>query len=372
MARGRRQGVLIAGGGLAGCLAALALRRLRPEVPLLIVEERETFGGDGFRFLFKRELDGEARALVAPLVEHAWPGFYVAFPGMTRNLKMELGGFAPETLHQAMLASLEPTQYRLGARIVAVRDDALVLDGGETIKAEGAIDARGAANLSLLDLLYETRVERVLKLRSPHGLDRPVLIDATPDQGAGFSFVRIFPLDPQRLCIAKALVSERAQPDEAAEARLDHYLTLRGWKPAKVEARASLSRPLPMGGDFAAFWRIGGARVAKLGMRGGFIQPATGRSVADSACAALLLAEQRDFSGGALHDAFEAQARQLWKKREFQRGFVGAVAAAGPTERRGLMERLYALEPGLIGGFHADSLSLIERLRVQRAIRAQA
>ena len=49
MARGRRDGILIAGGGLAGSLAALAMARHRPEVPLLIVEERETFGGDGYR-----------------------------------------------------------------------------------------------------------------------------------------------------------------------------------------------------------------------------------------------------------------------------------------------------------------------------------
>ena len=49
MARGRRDGILIAGGGLAGSLAALAMARHRPEVPLLIVEEGETFGGEAYR-----------------------------------------------------------------------------------------------------------------------------------------------------------------------------------------------------------------------------------------------------------------------------------------------------------------------------------
>lgn len=369
MARGRRQGVLIAGGGLAGCLAALALAKRRPDVPLLIVEERERFGGDRFRFLFKDELDGDALALMAPLVELAWPGFYIAFPGMTRNLKAALGGFAPAALHQAMVATLRPDQYRLGVKVVALRDDALVLDGGETIKAEGAIDARGAANLSMLDLLYETSVERVIRLKAPHRLDRPVLIDASLDQAAGFSFVRSFPIDAQRLRIAKALISERSQPDEAADARLDHYLTLRGWRGGKVEDRSSGSRPLPLGGDFAAFWRIGGARVARLGLRGGFFQPATGSSVADAARAAALLAGQRDFSGPALHDLFEEQAKQLWRRRDYQRGVNAALAAAKPEARRGLVERLYALEPGTIADFHADRLGMIDRMRVQRTLR---
>ena len=61
MARGRREGVLIAGGGVAGCLAALAMARHRPEVPLLIVEERETFGGAGFHHYFDDELEEGAQ-----------------------------------------------------------------------------------------------------------------------------------------------------------------------------------------------------------------------------------------------------------------------------------------------------------------------
>ena len=123
------------------------------------------------------------------------------------------------------------------------------------------------------------------------------------------------------------------------------------------------------GGDFAAFWRLGGARVAKLGLRGGFVHPATGRTVADAARMALLLGRQRDFSGAALHDLFEDEAKQLWKKREFLRGLTAALAAARPEQRRDLMERLYRLDPGLIARFHADRLGLLDRMRIQRALR---
>lgn len=369
MARGRREGVVIAGGGLAGSLAALALATRRPDVPVLIVEERPRFGGERFRFGFDAELDEEAQQLLEPLVEHRWPGFYVAFPGLNRNIRAPLFGFGPHAVHAAMMAALASKQHRLGTRIVAVREDALVLDGGETIKAHGAIDARGAANLSTLELLYETRLERVISLKAPHRLDRPLLVDATVEQSVGFSFVQAFPLDGLRMRIAKVNVSERAQVDEACAGRLDHYLALRGWKRAKVEDELALSRPLPIGGDFGAFWRLGGARVAKVGLRGGFLQPATGRSVADAARVALLLASQTDFSGAALHDLFEEQARQLWRRREFQRGINAAMAAARPEERRAIAERLYRLDPGLIVRFHADRLGLLERARVHRTLR---
>ena len=369
MARGRRQGVLIAGGGIAGSLAALVMAQMRPDVPILIVEEGDRFGGQCFHHLFDDEVDSEERALLATIAGHQWPGFYLAFPGLTRNLKGAIGGFEPDALHRAMIETLRPDQYRLGTRIVAVRDDALVLDGGETIKAEGAIDARGAANLSMLDLLYETRVERQIRTEAPHRLDRPLLIDATIEQKLGFSFIQAFPLGEDRLRIAKVLVSERSQPDEAAEARLDQYLTLRGWSTAEVEESCALARPLPMGGDFAAFWRIGGARVAKLGLRGGFLNPATGRTIADAARNALLLAGQKDFGGAALHDLFEDQARQLWKKRDLQRSVNAAIGASAPETRRTLAERLYRLDPGAILRFRSDRLGLLDRRRIQKALR---
>jgi lycopene beta-cyclase len=354
---------------VAGSLAALALARSRPDVPMMIVEERERFGGHCLHHLFIDELDARERALLAAIPGHGWPGFYLAFPDLTRNLKGEIGGFEPDALHRTMVETLRSDQYRLGTRIVAVREDALELDGGETIKAEGAIDARGPANLSMLDLLYETRVERRIRTQGPHRLDRPLLIDATIEQILGFGFVQAFPIGEDRLRIAKMLVSERAQPDDAADARLDHYLMTRGWQTAEVEDRCAVTRPLAISGDFPAFWRIGGARVAKLGLRGGFADPATGHTLADALRNALLLAEQRDFGGAALHDLFEAQARQQWKARELQRSLNAAIAATPPDGRRSTVERLYRLDAGTIRRLRSDRLGLLDRRRVQKALR---
>lgn len=368
MARGRRQGVLIAGGGVAGCLAALALARHRPEVPLLIVEERESFGGPGFHHYLDEELQDGGRSLVDGLAVARWPGFYVAFDAFSRKLKAACAGFDGPALHRAMVETLAPNQYRLGTKVVAVRDDALVLDGGEEVRAEGAIDARGAANLSQLDVGYEARLERRYRFAVPHGVDRPVLIDATANGGHGASFMQVAPLDETRLVVADISLTDRSLPGEQAAARLDHYVALRGWRGGEIEDGAVVTRPLPRGGDFAAFWRIGGARVAKLGLRGGFVHPVTGRTVGDAASAAMLLTRQQDFSGAALHDLFEGEARRLWRGREFLRG-VGRSLAAAESRTAGLAA-LFALDPGLIARFHADRLGLFERMKVQRALGA--
>ena len=368
MARGRRDGILIAGGGLAGCLAALALARHRPDVPFLIVEEEATFGGEGYRLFADADLKDGARELL-PFVTGSWPGFYVAFPGFNRNIRAGQSGFAAADLHAHMVATLDERQYRLGTKVVAVREDALVLDGGETLKAEGAIDARGAANLATLDLLYEASLERDYVLKAPHRVDRPVLIDATVDQAGGLRFMRLIPLAEDRLIVADVALSERALPDEGAAARLDAYLKARGWQKKKLLGERAISRPLPLAGDLAALWRLGGHRVAKLGLRGGFVHPLTGATIADSAEMALLLATQRDFSGAALHDLFEAEARALWKRREPLRAVTAAFASAPAEERRALAESLSRLDPALISRLRADRLGMLDRLRVQKALK---
>src|SRR4051812_20774310 len=330
MARGRRDGILIAGGGLAGSLAALAMARYRPEVPLLIVEERETFGGEGFRTFSEAELCKEGAELAGPLASDRWPGFYVAFPGFSRKLKAELAGIGADDIHRAMMRALKPKSYRLGTKVVAVREDALVLDGGETIKAEGAIDARGATAMSTLELLYEVRVTRDYRFEAPHRVDRPVLVDGNADQSGGLRFFECVPLSDVRLLVAEICISERAQPDERSGERIGAYVKARGWSRPLANGERTSVRPLPTGGDFAAFWRLGGARAAKLGLRGGFVHPVTGRTIGDAAQMALLLSRQRDFSGGALHDLFEAEAKQMWRKREFLRTITTSLAQSAP------------------------------------------
>jgi lycopene beta-cyclase len=84
----------------------------------------------------------------------------------------------------------------------------------------------------------------------------------------------------------------------------------------------------------------------------------------------LLLAAQPEISGAALHDLFEAEAREHWKKGQPLREVNVALRRAAPAERRALMQRLYSFEPDFLAHFHAGRLDLVERLRLRRLIRA--
>ncbi len=367
MARGKRDGLLIAGGGLAGSLAALAMARARPDLPILLVEEGDTFGGEHSLTFFESDIEEADRWLAEPLIGQRWPGYYLAFPNRTRKVKTELASISPDAIDKAMREALRPDQYRLGARIVAVRENELILQGGEKIRADGAIDARGAANLSMLELGWQKFLAREYRFKQPHGLDRPLLVDATDSAAHGTRFARCWPLGPNRMLIEEVQLSELPGLDaEEAGKRIDAYLDRRGWAKTKPERETVAAHPLGIGGDFPSFWRVGGARVAKLGLRGGFFHPATGHSLPDALATATLLTQQQDFSGAALHDLFEGLATSLWRKRDFYRGINKTLFHTAPADRLGYFERLNSLDPGVMARFHGGRSSLLDRRRIAR------
>ena len=60
--------------------------------------------------------------------------------------------------------------------------------------------------------------------------------------------------------------------------------------------------PVAIGGDFDAFWRKGGVRVPKAGLRAGLFHPTTGYSLPDAVRLAARIATVSDLSTPALYD----------------------------------------------------------------------
>lgn len=366
MARGKQAGVLIAGGGLAGSLVALALARHRPDVPLLLVEEGDRFGGNHIWSFFDPDVDPAHRPLIEPVIAESWPGYYVSFPAHSRKLRAGYNSIRSDLLDTHVREVLGPDRYRTNTRIVAVRENELVLTGGEIIRGDGAIDARGAANLSMLDLGWQKFVGREYSFDRPHRVDLPVVMDATVDQSDGYRFVYCLPFGERELLVEDTYYSDTPDLDVAAIGdRIDAYVAQRGWTGGMTLREETGVLPVAMGGDFGAFWRVGGARVAKIGLRGGFFHPTTGYSLPDAVRLAMRIVEQQDLSGAALHDMIAAHAAALWKKRDFYRTLNTMLfRAADPPERYKVLERFYTLDPALIGRFYAGRSTLFDKARI--------
>ncbi len=362
MRKGKNCGLLIAGGGVAGCFAALAMARLRPEAPMVLVGEEVRFGGGSAMLLLDAGLSAEERSLLGPVVAKSWDSCYVALPSRSRKLKLASHLVTTEAIHDAVADAL-PDRCARNAKVVAIRDDSLLLPGGETIAGTGAVDARGWAQQTTLEIAWRHRTARTCRFADPHRVDLPVLADMTLESG-GCGHFSCIPIDERTLRVERIDYSRSPEGGADGADRIEDYVRRRGWHDGEPRKAEASSRPIPLGGDFAAFWRIGGARVAKLGARGGFSHPFTGSALPDALRTGLSLAAQKDLGGAALHDLFEAEAAALWKRRDFHRSVNRLMLDRGTMALLGLFE----LDAPVLGRFFAEEVGIFDRRKILAAV----
>lgn len=357
--------LVIAGGGLAGSLAAVELAGRRPEVPLLLVEQGPGFGGNHIWSFFDSDVEPRHRALVDRLSPSRWPSHDVRFPARRRTLSIGYNSVRSDHLDRLVRSALQPHQYRLGRRIAEVGADHLILDGGERIDAAGIIDARGPRAMPGLDLGWQKFVGRTYRFEAPHGCERPVIMDASVEQLDGYRFIYLLPFSSHELMIEDTYYSNSPAVDRVALGeRLDTVAAGIGAGEAEVRSEESGVLPVLLGGDVEALWDSG-PDVARLGLAGGFFHPTTGYSLPDAVRNAALLAEQRDFGSGALHRLFRGRAQSQWKDRHFFQLLNRMLfSAAEPRLRYRVLEHFYRLPEPVVARFYAARLTALDKLRI--------
>ncbi len=351
----------IIGGGLAGGLIALAFAALRPDVRLLLVEQGDRPGGNHLWSFFDGDVAPADRWLVDPLVAHRWAqGHAVRFPDHARDLATPYNSVNTVQLAVA-LERILGDRLLTGATATAVGPHAIRLADGRNIGAGAVIDARGAGDLSTLRCGWQKFVGHALRCDAPHGIDRPVIMDATVDQVDGYRFVYLLPWDDRTLFIEDTYYSDTPDLDvPTLDARIAAYAQARGWR-GEVVHREQGVLPVVHGGDFDRYWPMGDP-VARAGVRAGLFQPMTGYSLPDAVRFALWLVDQPldDLSA-----ATRTYAAAHWRRGGYYR-LLGKMlfGAARPDQRWRIFARFYRLRPDLIQRFYAGRSSLADRMRI--------
>ncbi len=373
--------VAILGGGLAGGLAALALAQRRPELSILLIDSGESVGGHHVWSFFESDVAPEDRWLVAPLVCHSWSGHDVTFPRHARTLPGAYHSIRSERLDEVARATLRPESLLLGRRVHTAGPTSVLLDDGSRIEAGAVIDARGTGDLGHLDLGWQKFVGQELRLARPHGLTRPIIMDATVEQIDGYRFVYVLPFGPDRLFVEDTYYSDgpKLAPGSISP-RIRNYAAGRGWKIVEILREEQGVLPVAMGGDFESYWRSGGDGIAKIGMRAGLFHPVTGYSLPDAVRTASRLARLTDFSGEALHALLHDEARAAWRAGRFYRMLCRMLfRAAEPEARWKVLAQFYRRDRRLIARFYQGRSTTLDKLRmlagrppvpISRAVRA--
>lgn len=353
----------ILGGGLAGGLLALALADARPALRVAVIEAGARFGGNHIWSFFDTDVDEAGRTLVAPLVSHRWPGYDVAFPKLRRTLATPYNSIESEQLDAVLRARLPAERLLTGVGAEA-GPDGVRLSNGRLLAATAVIDARGAGDVGLLEGGWQKFVGQTLHLAEPHGLTRPIVMDATVEQLDGYRFVYVLPFDARTVFVEDTYYSDTPDLDiEAVRARVLAYAEGRGWRATPGNRIESGVLPVITGGDFAAYWTSTGAG-AKAGIRSGLCQPTTGYTLPDAVRLALAVAGSADLSQAALDRLTHDYASMAWRRRGFYRLLDRLLfGAADPGDRWRVLERFYRLPPDLISRFYASETTLMDKVR---------
>ncbi len=358
--------VAIVGAGLAGGLMALALKRRHPMLDVRLIEGSGTIGGNHVWSFFSSDITEEDRWIVAPLISFGWKSYDIAFPAHRRTIAASYYSIESERLDAVVRTALPGDALILGRKVLGASARAVVLADGDRIEAKGVIDARGPGDLGMLEVGWQKFMGREFRLTEPHDEPRPMVMDATVPQLDGYRFLYCLPFAATRMFVEDTYYSDTPDLDRAVLAdRIHDYVAARGWAIEQASREETGVLPVTMGGDFEEYWRSGGNKTAKAGMRAGLFHPTTGYSLPDAVRTAALVARSTDLSGKALHDLTYGFARRTWRERGFYRMLDKMLfRAAEPEERYRVLERFYRLSPALIGRFYAGRSTMTDKARI--------
>lgn len=362
----RRVDIAIVGGGLAGGLIALALHRRDPGMPVLLIEQGEALGGNHRWSWFASDLDAAGAALLARFRTTAWDDYEVRFPAYARRLRTPYNSLSSAEFDAGLRRELPEGAILTGRAVEALDATGVTLAGGERIAARAVIDCRGFAPGTHLRGGWQVFMGRHLRTARPHGIARPVIMDATVEQIGGYRFVYVLPLGVDEVFVEDTYYQDTPELDRSAlSSRIDAFCRQHG---LEGDIRGSETGVLPVitGGDFAGWQReLRIAGVGRAGARGGFAHPLTSYTLPFAAATALAVAEEADLPGDQLAAFLEARARRLWRRMRFYRR-LGAMlfGAARPGERYRVFERFYRLPERLIERFYAGRSTLGDKARV--------
>jgi lycopene beta-cyclase len=355
---------VLVGGGLQSGLIALALRRNQPDATIALVERNERLGGNHTWCFHEGDVPSGTRDWLDPLVQYRWDGYRVQFPGEQHTIAEPYAGVSSARLHEIVSDALRghpESELRLGTEVVRIEADRVELEGGETVQGTVVVDARGPSPIEAnVRAGYQKFFGLEVELSEGHGLDLPVVMDATVDQSDGYRFMYLLPFDERRVLVEDTYFHDTPVLDPASlEKGIRAYIEEHGWSVSSVVRREKGVLPMPWSGHPPP----PGRGPLAAGYRGGWFHPGTGYSFPVALRLAEFIAARspNDLYGRELDRLARAHRGQARFSRFLNRLLFRWYP---PANRRSIFERVYRLPPETVRAFYALRLGWRDRARL--------
>ena len=358
----------LCGGGLqSGLIVAALCGTGRPASVALA--ERGRIGGNHTWCFHAGDLSPAMRRHVEPFVAYRWSSYEVRFPGYRRVLDTPYAMISSERLRSEVLRMVAARPGSMACEQMPAEVDgagSVRLADGRTLAARTVIDARGAGDTTV-PCGWQKFYGEELTLRHGHGLDRPIVMDATVAQRDGYRFMYVLPLTPERALVEDTSFSDGPELDEDERRwRIAEWLREQGWEALRVERTERGVLPMPMAEapedpppDRSP---SAGPSVVPGGYRGGWFHPGTGYSLP-------LAAELAELIAATPADALPATVAAAAGGRRRRARFCHLLNRLlfrwyPPAARRGIFERFYRLPEATIARYYAMRLRPADKMRI--------
>ncbi len=356
----------IAGGGLTGGLIALTLNNLRPELSIALIEANDHFGGHHIWSFFESDVEPEDQWLLEPLISRKWDSYDVHFPKYSRNLSNGYYSIESKNLDKELKEKLPAHALKTGSRITKIKNGLVKLDSGNEIAAETLLDVRGGGNISDLEYGWQKFCGQMLRLKKPHGLDRPIIMDATVDQIDGYRFIYCLPFTATEIFVEDTYYSDTKDIDpEVVSKRITEYAARQDWDIEEINYSETGQLPVIYGGNFKAFWKSNKGPDARAGTRAALIQPITSYTLPMAVRTAMLIAAMPEITQESLDKKMRNLATKHWKNGKFYRMLCAFMfKGADPDKRYKTLEHTYTKDEKLLARFYAGKSTIADQARL--------
>lgn len=351
--RNRSPSVNIVGGGLAGCLALIALKWRWPDLDVRVTSA--PYEGTRTWCFHEGDVLPETWAWLTPFVSRSWQGYDVHFPKHSRTLDSRYYAICSEGFFARVRE-----QYA-SAFIPSTENQTFDL----TIRATGWPSEFDSSKFG-----WQKFVGLDLKLKRGHGLRRPVLKDARVEQIDGYRFFYCLPWSENSLLIEDTYYSNSPELNlETVRGRIFDFARQQGWE---IDSEIRMEHgALPLDLGFKAKSPLADREnEISIGAASGLAHPVTGYTTSTlfQQIEAMLKGEpegQTECDVKALvKKVREANQNLRRESRYFHLLNRMLFHAARSEERYVVLERFYQLSPELISRFYAARLNWTDRARI--------
>jgi lycopene beta-cyclase len=211
---------------------------------------------------------------------------------------------------------------------------------------------------------YQKFIGYDMTLTEPHGLNAPLVMDATCPQLDGFRFFYLLPWDQTRVLVEETFYSDTPDLNEERISRsIKSYVERKGWTLKSIDREERGVLPVPLTSDAIANSVAGEA--VPIGLRAGFFHATTGFSLPDAVRFAEFLTKAPEITTQSARESL-AKFRRPWLSRQRFYRLLNRLLfqASEPALRYTVLQKFYEHTDDVIQRFYAGRTTWTDRVRI--------